>query len=309
VCSQVFDHTSVLQLLERMLSQRSGKEVRETNVSAWRRTVCGDLTAAFRPFRAGRASVRFPPRDSFFEQVNVAQYKRMPSGFRKLGPEDERWTPQQEPGVRPSAALPYELAASGAISADGKRFEIALEARNEIFGKAAAGAPFHVYTPGKFRDQVKLRTRAYAVAAGQGLTDSWELEGFEKGVYYLRVCGPNGFLREFAGSAGDPRVEIQCKSARLKNALTGDIELRVASQAERALTVQVTDHGYKSGDHTIVVQPFGNQTLVMALVKSHYWYDFSVTIAGADGFLRRFAGRVETGKSGFSDPLMGRLGV
>jgi phospholipase C len=47
----------------------------------------------------------------------------------------------------------------------------------------------------------------------------------------------------------------------------------------------------------------------MALVKSHYWYDFSVTIAGADGFLRRFAGRVETGKSGFSDPLMGRLGV
>jgi phospholipase C len=308
VCSQVFDHTSVLQLLERMLSLRSGKEIRETNISAWRRAVCGDLTAAFRSFQGSRASVHFPSKDSIFEQVNVAQYKRMPSGFRKLGPED-RWTPQQEPGVRPSAALPYELAASGAISADGKQFELALEARNEIFGKTAAGAPFHVYTRGKFRDQVKLRTRAYAVEAGQRLTDSWELEGFENGAYQLRVCGPNGFLREFAGSAGDPQVEIQFEPARQNNALTGDVELRVASRADVPLTLLVTDHGYQSGDPTIIIKPGGNRSVMMALGQSHHWYDFSVTIAGTDGFLRRFAGRVETGTSGFSDPVMGRVGA
>jgi phospholipase C len=210
--------------------------------------------------------------------------------------------PQQEPGVRPSLALPYELAASGAVSADGKRFEIALEARNEIFGKAAAGAPFHVYTPGKYRDQVKLRTRAYAVAAGDRLTDWWELERFEKGVYHLRVCGPNGFLREFSGTAGDPRLEIQCEYTRRKNAFTGDVELRVASNADVPLTLEVKDHGYGSGDPTIAIQPGRNLSLLMALGQSHQWYDFSVTIAGADQFLRRFAGRVETGKSGFSDP-------
>jgi len=205
--------------------------------------------------------------------------------------------------------LPYELAASGAVSADGKRFEIALEARNEIFGKAAAGAPFHVYTPGKYRNQEKLRTRAYAVAAGDRLTDSWELEGFEKGAYHLRVCGPNGFLREFAGSAGDPRVVIQCEYTGQTGALTGDVELIVASDSDLTLTLQVTDHGYKSGDHMIVIQPRGNRFLVMTLGQSHQWYDFSVTIAGADQFLRRFAGRVETGKSGFSDSLMGQLGA
>ena len=319
VCSQVFDHTSVLQLLERMLSPRSGKEIRETNISAWRRTVCGDLAAAFRPFQGGPAAVEFPSRDSFFEQVHGAQFTRMPSGYRKLDAQDVQrfeedrdqvaWMPQQEPGVRPSAALPYELAASGAISADGKRFEIVLEARNEFFGKAAAGAPFHVYTPGKFRNQVKLRTRAYAVSAGQRLTDSWEMEGFERGTYHLRVCGPNGFLREFAGSAADPRMEIQCEYASQANALTGDVELRIASQAERAVTLQVKDHGYKSGDHTIVIQPGANQTLRLALQQSHHWYDFSVTIAGADPFLRRFAGRVETGESGFSDPVMGRAAI
>ena len=302
VCSQVFDHTSVLQLLERLLSRRSGKDIRETNITAWRRAVCGDLTSAFRQFQSGEASVQFPPRDIFLKQVYTAQFKPLPSGYRKLAAGDVEWTPRQEPGVRLSTALPYQLAASGALSVDGKQFELALEAGN-------AGAPFHVYTPGKFRNQAKLRTRAYAVSAGDRLTDSWEIAGFEKGIYHLRVCGPNGFLREFAGDAGDPRVTIQCEYAKQGNALTGDIELQLANHAEKAVTLMVTGHGYQSGDHSIVIAPGENQGLPLALAQSHRWYDFSLTIAGADRFLRRFAGRVETGESGFSDPVMGRVAV
>jgi len=51
VCSEVFDHTSTLQFLEKRFG------VREENISDWRRTVCGDLTSAFdfaRPTRTGR---------------------------------------------------------------------------------------------------------------------------------------------------------------------------------------------------------------------------------------------------------------
>ena len=104
-------------------------------------------------------------------------------------------------------------------------------------------------------------------------------------------------------------MEIQCEYVSQANALTGDVELRFASQAERAVTLQVKDHGYKSGDHTIVIQPGANQSLRLALQQSHHWYDFSVTIDGADPFLLRFAGRVETGESGFSDPVMGRAAI
>jgi len=45
-------------------------------------------------------------------------------------------------------------------------------------------------------------------------------------------------------------------------------------------------------------------SLVLRLNRSHHWYDFSVTIGGVDRYLRRYAGRVETGKAGFSDPAM-----
>src|SRR5205085_11881678 len=51
VCSQVFDHTSVLQLMENVLTRRTGKQIRESNISAWRRSICGDLSSAFRPFQ------------------------------------------------------------------------------------------------------------------------------------------------------------------------------------------------------------------------------------------------------------------
>jgi phospholipase C len=44
--------------------------------------------------------------------------------------------------------------------------------------------------------------------------------------------------------------------------------------------------------------------MALNLKRSLRWYDFSVTIAGADMFLRRYAGRVETGQAGFSDPGM-----
>ena len=39
----------------------------------------------------------------------------------------------------------------------------------------------------------------------------------------------------------------------------------------------------------------------------HGWYDFSVSLGASSSFERRFAGRVETGEHGYSDPFMGAV--
>jgi phospholipase C len=58
VCSQPFDHTSVLQLLERFTG------VREPNITDWRRQTFGDLTSAFRfGQRAARSPILPPTAD------------------------------------------------------------------------------------------------------------------------------------------------------------------------------------------------------------------------------------------------------
>lgn len=286
VCSQIFDHTSVLQLLEKIASRRAGKEIKETNISAWRRTICGDLSSAFRPFDEKQARVPFPSKASFLEGVHKAQFKQLPSGYGKSS------TARQEPGVRPSTALPYQLYAEGSVSADRARFEIGLEARS-------AGAPFHVYTSRSFRKQANRRTRAYAVAAGGQLADYWAMEGFENGAYDLHVCGPNGFYRGFAGNADDPRIDLRCEYL----ASSGDIEVRAVSRGGSHM-LQIADNAYRNAPRSMRVAEGGKASLVLKLDNSFRWYDFSVRVEGASDFLRRFAGRVETGEPGVSDPAM-----
>jgi phospholipase C len=75
VCSQVFDHTSVIRFMEALTG------VIEPNISAWRRRVCGDLMSAFD-----------------FTATTVAMSP--PASLRHAG--------LQEAGTRPARALPYQ---------------------------------------------------------------------------------------------------------------------------------------------------------------------------------------------------------
>ena len=127
--------------------------------------------------------------------------------------------PRQEPGTRPSCALPYELAADGNLSQDRQRFALALEARNERFGNAAAGAPFTAYATFKPND---IRIRNYAVAAGDRLEDAWSLSDFAAHRYLVSVHGPNGFYRDFRGNDQDPTLTISCED----NATTATAHLK-----------------------------------------------------------------------------------
>ena len=320
VCSQVFDHTSVLQLLEKVLSHK-GKDVRETNISAWRRTVCGDLSSAFqpapvRPADARPDNLKFSQRDEVVEGIDKARFKPLPAGYKKLSPAEiaefrrdrlsVSWMPRQENGVRPSLPLPYELYAAGRLNADGRSLEITMEAGKKVFGDKSAGSPFHVYVPGAFKGQANLRTRAYSVAAGKRLTDTWEMEGFENGIYHLCLCGPNGLLRELAGSAEDPPIDVSCAYPGTSSRLTGDLNVVITNRdRERSYAFQITDHAYKNGNRSATVKPGESKPITLKLARSFSWYDFTVTITGSNLFARRCAGRVETGSAGYSDPAMG----
>jgi phospholipase C len=287
VCSQVFDHTSVIQLLEKLLSHKKGKQIRETNISAWRRAVCGDLSSVFQTASAATQSAKlaFPPRDTVIEGIHKAKFRELPSGYRKLSAADVaqpgKLIPKQEAGTRRSLPLPYELYASGRRSQDGKSLEISMESRK------GAGSPFHVYAPGK------SGSRAYAMKAGQKVTDTIPIEG---GGYRLCICGPNGFLREMAGGADDPLLDVNCNYRP-----TGDLDLVLANRDSKSHALRVVDLSYGTGARDVTLRAGETRTITLPLAKSFSWYDFSV-IAGR--FERRCAGRVETGKPGFSDPAM-----
>jgi len=325
VNSQVCDHTSIIQLMEQFLQHKTGKPIKETNISAWRRTVCSDLTSVFRPFNGEKITVPFPERNEFIETIYNAKFKKLPDEFKLLtaaeiakinaDPATAEWMPKQEKGTRVANALPYELYVGGKLGADKKTFEISFEAGNKIFGKQAAGAPFNVYAPGKYLQEATqtmepVRAWSYAVKAGDQLKDTWPLAAFDAAHYHLRVYGPNGFYREFAGDANDPQVEVQCSYQRsLTNSrkLTGSVELKLINHGSAAAAFAINDLGYHKGELKKTVAGRTTATLVIDLSKSQGWYDFSVKVTGSSSFEQRYAGRVETGKESISDPVMGRV--
>jgi len=326
VNSQVFDHTSTLQFLEKFLQAKTGKKIEEPNISNWRRTVCGDLTSVFRPYEGEvLKNPSFLAKDDFMEGIHKSKFKKLPSyhllteqeiASINQNPYASLLMPQQERGIRPSSGLPYELHVDGKLNADKKNFEITFAAKNELFGNDAAGSAFNVYAPGKYIDPetkswVNVKIWAYTVAAGQSLMDGWPLEAFENRRYHLRVFGPNGFFREYSGDAAEPLLDISLNYQSSKTnsrALSGDLELKMANTGTAPIpNIEIIDHAYKTNNHKKSLSASEISVLVLNLAKSYGWYDFSIRIPEYPLFEKRFAGRVETGKSSFSDPFMGRL--
>ncbi len=325
VNSEVFDHTSTLQFLEHFLSKKTGKKISEPNISDWRRTVCGDLTSVFRPYHGENSNqLEAVKRIAFVEGIHKAQFKDVPSNYKQLTKEEieeanlhpyqSAYLPKQEKGIRPSCALPYELYVDGKLSADKRSFEIGFQAANKVWGKKAVGAPFNVYAPssymqtnGKFEP---VRTWAYGLSAGDKLADSWAINDFEDKNYHLRVYGPNGFYREFKGNINDPSVEIgfdyQHQLTDSKH-LTGNVVVVMTNTGHQPEAIEIIDHAYKTNHHRRVIAPNSKASIVINLEKSYGWYDFSIKTTSNTLFEKRYAGRVEAGKTSYTDPFMGRV--
>ncbi len=291
VNSQVFDHTSVLRFLE----ARFG--VAETNISAFRRAVCGDLTSAFNFVTPNREVLpTLPNRDKTSAdairtaQGLLAQVPLPTVAAQKL--------PAQATGSRPSRALPYELHVSAREDYAGRRVWLAL--RNT--GKAAA--VFHVYD----RLHLDRVPRRYAIEPGKELSGSWDTFASDGGKYDLWVLGPNGFHRAFQGDvsalgvpgASAPEIRVCYDVAN------AHVYLDLINTGTAACTFTVTANAYRGDGPWTYEIPAGKQ------IEQHWpvgrqgnWYDFTVTTAQG-GFLRRFAGRLETGADSVSDPAMGQ---
>lgn len=269
VNSEVFDHTSVIRFLE----ARFG--VAEPNISPWRRAVCGDLTSVFDFKTPNARTVALPATAEV-----AARAAALPGRTRPPTPALPA-APEQTAGVRPSRALPYALEAEAAVSPG----QVTLTFRNT--GKA--GAVFQVYD----RRRLALTPRRYTVEAGKSLQGDW---GSPDGAYDLWVLGPNGFHRHFAGSTSDGlevAVSREAESLRVTVTNSGAGSRRVA--ASGPYKTAPWSRELQAGEHVVQSWP---------LKATGGWYDLTLVDPGRPGFLRRLAGRVETGRPSVSDPAM-----
>ncbi len=270
VDSEVADHTSVGRFLE----ARFG--VRIPAISPWHRAVCGDLTRAF--------DFEHPNERAFPRLPDMRDFAAVEQAQRKLpdpAPPKAAQPLFQEPGSRPSRALGYVLDVDA--RRDGERVELS------FVNAGTVGAVFHVYD----RRRQQAIPRRYTVEAGKRMADHWPApDGAE-----LWVHGPNGFVRRLRLDAAAPALEVRARAGA-----RGGITLEAHNRGAHRLRLQVRDAAYGGGTWTLEVAAQSQASRHWALTDSAQWYDLIVSV---DGFEQRFAGRVETGEPGFSDPAMG----
>ncbi len=283
VCSQSFDHTSVLQFLE----QRFG--VTETNISPWRRAMCGDLMSAFNFADPNSDTAPTLPERTKLE-ADLLRFSQDARQQIAVPSESEQQLPRQPAGVKPARALPYELHATSALVGGSLRVLFA----NTGF----AGAVFHAYD----RMNLEAGPRRFGVEAGKMLDDTWDTTPHD-GRYDLWVLSTNGWHRHFAGNTRSPDIEVKI----CYDVANGDVQLVAYNNSDSVQQLRIVDNAYAAGGPwTMEIGSGGDAQRIWPLAGSGHWYDFTATIVGDDsGWSRRFAGRVETGRPGISDPAMG----
>ena len=288
VNSQVFDHTSIIRFIEQRFGP-SNPLLFEPNITAWRRTVSGDLTSAFNFKTPNTASVALPSTAAYVppDAVNHASYVPVPPVTQAV--------PKQEPGMRFARALPYSFSVES--RADVSEGTFAMHFLND----GTAGAVFQVRsgngTGGPW---------SYTVGAGHNLRDSWPITANGQTSYDLTVYAPNGFTRAFKGGL------IPHSSANLDVVADYDVKgigITTTITNRGAAATEVSVVNTYTGQTTAQTLPRGEtMTTYWPLAALYGWYDLVVTASSDAAFQQRLSGHVETGKDSASDPAIGGLG-
>jgi phospholipase C len=289
VCSETFDHTSLIRFLERRFAPHHSGLI-ESNITQWRRTVCGDLTSAFDFAKPNSARVSLPDTTAY----KPLNHDKHPD-FVPTPPTDQS-LPEQEPGLRHARALPYELDVRGTVD----HGELKLVFENT--GKA--GACFQVRS-----GNTALGPWTYTVESEKSLSDIWNAARTNQGNYDLSAFGPNGFLRGFRGSLSQGKTNLDVDARYDPDHL--EIELRVSNRGPATVKVSL-DNAYqgkrgRDDGEGGRLRPGQSLDARFSLRDSFGWYDIAITVDGDAGFLRRLAGHVENGEDSASDPAFGAV--
>ncbi|MEU6841927.1 phosphocholine-specific phospholipase C [Streptomyces sp. NPDC046716] len=273
VCSETFDHTSILQFMEKRFG------VKETNISPWRRAVCGDLTSAF-DFSLKVTDPADLPDTAAYEPPDRDRHS---SYVPK--PPAQGTLPKQEKGSRPSRPTPYAPYVDGAVDLATGKYKLTLS------GGDTKGAFF----------QVRSQSRGdgpwtYTAAAGKPVSDSWN-SAYSAGRYDLTAHGPHGFLRAFKGDNKVAEPEVTARH----DGGTGNLKLTLKNPGTADARITVTN-AYGGWHATYTVRAGATVTRTVDLRASKRWYDLTVVVEGNAGYLRRLSGHVENGTAGVSDP-------
>ena len=265
VCSQVFDHTSVIRFLEKWTG------VKDPNISAWRRQVCGDLTSAF---NFTQLNTNYPGA------LTLATENDCASGST-ASPPGTQTVPTQESGTLLERPLPYQPNATPMLNAGANTFSI------NLTNSGAAAMHFTIYA----NAYSAIAPLPYDVNSSNAASSSFSTSG-TGGNYDFSCYSANGFLRRFAGNMTADAGKIE--SVSYLNPTADGVKITLANPGTTSVTFSVTNGWFANSLATYTVPAGSTNVVFLDASTNNGWYDLKVTASSDSLFVRRFAGHLET---------------
>jgi phospholipase C len=274
VDSNNYDHTSMLRFLETWTG------VQAPNVTAWRRSVTGDLTAAF-DFTSPDFSVPALPDTAALITQSDAE-----KSFPAVAPpaEGAQAMPAQEPGTRPHR--PSRIMPQADVTVNRSAHTVTATMSNA----GQVGVSLFVF-PDKY---LTASATPFTVVSGTSRTYTWTAAKKNNYGYAFSIYGPDGFVRSFAGDivgASTTAGQIPRVAGTPVPGSAPSLRLTLANDGTTAVTYTLTVNDYAGTTHAVTVGANGS-TNVTWPVDSNGYYDVIITANTSDGFTRRYAGRV-----------------
>lgn len=279
VCSQVFDHTSVLRFLETWTG------VSEPNISAWRRKICGDLTSAL-DFTSTTLAVPAMPNTASLAQQASTQCATLPAPNTPI----TQAFAGQESGTKPARSLPYQPNATSRVDKPAGRFWIAMS------NAGNAGIQYAIYANNHRTDG----PWQYDVTKTTPVEDYFSVQTYGGGNYDLSVYAANGFLRRFTGNINTVGGQLEVTSSYdFTTSGAAKLLLTMTNKSVNPAKFSVKSNAYRGdGPWSYTVAPGQSVTDFWNVeLYTNCWYDFTVTVDVDAAFTRRFVGHVETGQA------------
>jgi phospholipase C len=273
VDSNTYNHTSMLQFLETWTG------VRARNITGWRRSVAGDLTAAFDFAHPDFSVPDLPDTVPLITQSD--QEENFPPVMTP--PEGGQTFPVQESGNRPRRPSIHQPHADAVVNRASGRVTATMSVRGKV------GVSLAVYP----EDFLALTATPFTVVEGSDKTYTWDTSQ-TAGKYAFSVYGPDGFLTSFAGAvvpAGHNAGPVPAVAATLVRRSRPVVRLALSNDGHEEVVFSLTPNDYAGHPQSVRVA-VGHPRTVNWPTDADGYYDVTVTAGTGDGFTRRYAGRI-----------------
>ncbi|WP_394939086.1 phosphocholine-specific phospholipase C [Psychromicrobium sp. YIM B11713] len=268
VNSQVFDHTSVIRFLE------TWSGVQDKNISAWRRSICGDLSSCF-DFK--NPDFKIPELPDTAPLVAAADADRSKPGI-KIPATGQQQMPSQESGKKHRRPIPYAQNATIQINRATGVIDVSLS------NEGSSAVSMAVYP----NVRLPFQATPFDVVKGKPRNYSWPAASTD-GRYDLSVYGPDRFIRRFAGTVvSGTATDIPLPQVNAQLLPGGGLRLTLSNSGTPGVRFTLQANDFVTRQEEIWVAGGSNKTVDWTLLDGYY--DVIVTANTGNSFRYRFAG-------------------